>query len=327
MWIVPKNYTQFSASALDTVASSEDLSLPGLNIESSLMWRSKPSPLRTWLQRWKRDSWFRHLSGRILKPCQHTALESALTYSLAVIPASPLAQPGNAKAQKTQDTCGPTSTTTYEQLDLFDAFLKTSRDTSASDYEKLSKTWKALVTKRRGEYSARLKSARHTSGSASLSWATPCARDHHPNGMKEGSKVDLGNQVRMWLTPMVQGSKHSGLNPSKNGKRDLLVNQVQWPTPTVQDSDKATKKMRSYHQNSLTAAAHTTWPTPSARDHKGGYQGGRIRNGKISRDTLDVAVQHSDNQRQSAGQLNPTWVEWLMGLPLGWTDLGFWGTE
>ena len=21
------------------------------------------------------------------------------------------------------------------------------------------------------------------------------------------------------------------------------------------------------------------------------------------------------------GQLNPTWVEWLMGFPLGWTDL------
>jgi hypothetical protein len=23
-----------------------------------------------------------------------------------------------------------------------------------------------------------------------------------------------------------------------------------------------------------------------------------------------------------SGALNPTWVEWLMGFPLGWTDLG-----
>jgi DNA (cytosine-5)-methyltransferase 1 len=23
----------------------------------------------------------------------------------------------------------------------------------------------------------------------------------------------------------------------------------------------------------------------------------------------------------NAGRLNPTWVEWLMGFPLGWTDL------
>ena len=22
------------------------------------------------------------------------------------------------------------------------------------------------------------------------------------------------------------------------------------------------------------------------------------------------------------GQLNPDWVEWLMGLPVGWTDIG-----
>ena len=34
-----------------------------------------------------------------------------------------------------------------------------------------------------------------------------------------------------------------------------------------------------------------SWPTPATRDHKGGYQGGRIRNGKISTDTLDVAAQ------------------------------------
>ena len=63
------------------------------------------------------------------------------------------------------------------------------------------------------------------------------------------------------------------------------------------------------------------WPTPSTRDHKGGYIGGRIRNGKVSWDTLDVAVQHTDNQSKDGGQLNPTWVEWLIGWPLGWTDL------
>ncbi len=25
---------------------------------------------------------------------------------------------------------------------------------------------------------------------------------------------------------------------------------------------------------------------------------------------------------QAGGSLNPTWVEWLMGFPLGWTDCG-----
>ncbi len=36
-----------------------------------------------------------------------------------------------------------------------------------------------------------------------------------------------------------------------------------------------------------------SWPTPTTRDGKGGYQGGRIRNGKISTDTLDVTAQLS----------------------------------
>jgi hypothetical protein len=79
------------------------------------------------------------------------------------------------------------------------------------------------------------------------------------------------------------------------------------------------------------------WPTPAARDMKGGYQGGRIRNGKISKDSLDQAVQsyrkgglvdvglnnwttkHRDKLEVQA--LNPQWVEQMMGLPVGWTEL------
>jgi hypothetical protein len=62
------------------------------------------------------------------------------------------------------------------------------------------------------------------------------------------------------------------------------------------------------------------WPTPSTRDGKGGYIGGRIRNGKVSMDTLDVAVQHTDNQEKQSGSLNPTWVAWLMGYPTEWLN-------
>ena len=40
----------------------------------------------------------------------------------------------------------------------------------------------------------------------------------------------------------------------------------------------------------LTPLTASAWPTASSRDHKGGYQGGRMRNGAISTDTLDVAA-------------------------------------
>ena len=52
------------------------------------------------------------------------------------------------------------------------------------------------------------------------------------------------------------------------------------------------------------------------QDHKGGYQGGRIRNGKVSMDTLDVAVQHTSNPSKNGGH-NPQWVEWLEDTPQG----------
>lgn len=38
-------------------------------------------------------------------------------------------------------------------------------------------------------------------------------------------------------------------------------------------------------------SSQSGWNTPATRDHKGGYLGGRVRNGKMSTDTLDVTAQ------------------------------------
>ena len=63
---------------------------------------------------------------------------------------------------------------------------------------------------------------------------------------------------------------------------------------------KVTPQQRVYFHLGLSArttkgtgssSPQSSWPTPSTRDHKGGYKGGRIRNGKLSTDTLDVAAQ------------------------------------
>jgi hypothetical protein len=43
------------------------------------------------------------------------------------------------------------------------------------------------------------------------------------------------------------------------------------------------------------------------------------RSGKASQATMERNSRPLSEQ--IGGSLNPTWVEWLMGWPLGWTDL------
>ena len=58
------------------------------------------------------------------------------------------------------------------------------------------------------------------------------------------------------------------------------------------------------------------YPTPTARDHK---------DGKGTEWSLENSKQHLGREIHHiegiGGSLNPTWVEWLMGYPEGWTDL------
>ncbi len=176
MWILPKQL-HISAFVPDTEALSLDLSEFSQLCAQSLFVRSKPSPLRTWLQKWKRDSWTQHLSGRILKPSRGAHFETAWTSSLEATPVSHSVPPDSEKEQTIPVTSGP-----LLQMELGEwlpeyVFLKMSRDTSLSDSERSLQTWKILVTKRRGEYSARLNAARLTSDAESTSLPTPCANE------------------------------------------------------------------------------------------------------------------------------------------------------
>jgi DNA (cytosine-5)-methyltransferase 1 len=57
-----------------------------------------------------------------------------------------------------------------------------------------------------------------------------------------------------------------------------------------------------------------TWPTPKGTDWKDG-----TTEGTQGRDSPDLGK--VVGQSKVSGSLNPTWVEWLMGFPSGWTDL------
>lgn len=67
--------------------------------------------------------------------------------------------------------------------------------------------------------------------------------------------------------------------------------------------------------------ARVIWPTPAARDWKGPSVN------TPARDCLDFAVERGATKSKTypappttGGRLNPAFVEWLMGFPIGWTD-------
>jgi DNA (cytosine-5)-methyltransferase 1 len=70
------------------------------------------------------------------------------------------------------------------------------------------------------------------------------------------------------------------------------------------------------------------WPTPTSRDWKD-VTDPRTWNCTEDRDRFDQLGRavFKDGTATGGGALNPTWVEWLMGFPLGWTVCDASGTR
>lgn len=67
-----------------------------------------------------------------------------------------------------------------------------------------------------------------------------------------------------------------------------------------------------------------SWPTPAARDYKGSNSLEHLTrksNNRNHTDQLANAVKLFSLRNDVSGQLNPTWVEAMMGFPPGWTVL------
>jgi hypothetical protein len=90
-----------------------------------------------------------------------------------------------------------------------------------------------------------------------------------------------------------------------------------WPTPVHSEARQGLQIRREGKkgtQQSLTTAV-LTWPTPRTKG-MGGGSGAWDQLNKVT--TVEEARQMAAG---NGGTLNPMWVEWLMGWPLGWTDL------
>lgn len=158
-------------------------------------------------------------------------------------------------------------------------------------------------------------------------WPTPKAtlRGDCPSE-RERRTPDLHAAVKMWPTPQARDYR-SGDNPdspraarkAEEGWSPNLNDAVKlWPTPRANDAEKRGNINAEDQRNGLPAAVKL-WPTPNASDHR---DRGNLSSPCIQRRIeIGKQVELSMCVSDKSGQLNPEWVECLMGFPQGWTDL------
>ena len=154
------------------------------------------------------------------------------------------------------------------------------------DLTEFSETWPRWGSMRDGECSEQTTLAPPTSASGFGSWPTPRRTDADRGGRGDLIQAVRGNSnshFKMWPTPHGFSKDGKSNGPSGN-ELWRAVNQRPFPTPLARDAHNRSGQAKRY-----------------------------LEQGRVNLQDRMAA----DGIR---GSLNPTWVEWLMGWPLGWTD-------
>ena len=127
------------------------------------------------------------------------------------------------------------------------------------------------------------------------------------------TKVTPSNRLLFRLVPSTPrtGGTDARLSGVERWKKNITGKDgdpILWKTPIASDSANREFYHNSRGEPNLSGMVKM-WPTPIATDWKN-------RGCKDYRKNREHQL-----QTEVGGQLNPTWVEWLMGFPIGWTDL------
>jgi hypothetical protein len=186
---------------------------------------------------------------------------------------------------------GPTWGGSFARYDHAASTWKTAQCSLLGGLDEFLETWPRWGSMRNGASFLRPIPALRICASASGLWQTPVADDavnRAAGKWNSRGEPKLSAEVKLWTTPSASDARRGGtITPAMTGTS--LAQQVntplRWPTPTV---------------GSLKCAGTLQeWGGSGAR--------------KVMRQMATPA--------EMTGQLNPAWVEWLMGWPIGWTEL------
>jgi hypothetical protein len=230
-------------------------------------------------------------SGMTFKPLTDDRGEAVLMSCLEAFPVRTFpVQERERESKENEAPCGNTWQESSAKFDLASSSWKTHQCLWEEDLPSSSLILPKWGMMRSGVLWERTTPGLPTSGTESGSWGTPragmgrspaCHYDRGRGNLEE--QVGAAEYAKTWPTPCARdhkGVSGSGRQAKRGNPQDTLCN----------------------------AVAGRMWPTPKAQDAKNnGSPSQMVKNTK----PLNAEV---------GGQLNPTWVEWLMNWPLGWTD-------
>lgn len=183
-------------------------------------------------------------------------------------------------------------------------------------------------------------------GAQTAMWQAPATDSFRCRGGDRKHEMGLDQEARMWpnyKTPlpnetsneywerMTAYEKENGINPADGG--------MHWPTPRTitGGAESAQRKQelgRTESGGSDLQSAAANWPTPATRDYRSPNAASHMdrSTGAKHLDQLPNFIEHSflpapptstlggKSPSGCTRRLNPDFVDWLMGLPPGWTD-------
>jgi len=250
--------------------------------------------------------------GMTYKPLREDLGEALLTSFRGAFPVRTSApQERELESQESGPVCGNTWPGLLARYDQSTHSWKTAQCSLFEDLELSLETFPKWGMTVGGELYLQPTLVQDTNETEYGSWATPTTMDTLPPKsekalLREATIVRPGR------------SKPANL-------RDQVSNMQYWPTPKCSDSRHAISRHitdpdgRWIGNLGEVVYAMETFPTPMASDNR---DRGNLSSPSVQR-RLKIGKQVSLGQSvsQTSGRLNPQWVAWLMGWPVGWTSL------